>query len=913
MLQRSLYEMGVGALLGGQNMAALLAQQLQQKKKHVDIKLRGTGLVKAYRQALGFDLDARWPRQFRINELESSAAQICLDSFLVSPELPVMDALFNELMEVDGELICFRMPHVQAYMRMSAEVEPAAIVGWHLAGLATESSNTTPRRFERLVSSQSSFFSPRSFEHRPVAENHAHIGGTFGDGAVLCKLVLALADKDLSRTLSKERCPEDRFVLQRLKRARSLINTFLMIWRRGTFGVRPEEVPLQLERASNLEGQLFGRSIEIHWRTFIETIDVGSSIDSRWLVMGLSRALLGGNLETAWLWLYVSLWCSYRDSEASIQERAAVLSVISELSLLRRRLLMDGRGLRRFTERYYSPSMRGLARDSAVHKAALNQDVARRVFSQDSDQAELKIAPSGFTPKIAKALACAIDGCLDDPMRGLLPPARDGSRERFRRIREATFDRWHFCVHFSRRGDDGRAKRRAELWDEAKELLRVSSSQSIWQSVGLMGGDEERDYYFEPGNFLRGLDVAGDETKWPIEVFAPALRWLRKTHLSQGRAKGPVLSPHLSIHAGEDYAHVLSGIRHIDETVRFCEMTTGDRLGHALALGITPQQWFSRHGEALLDVDEHFDNLVWAWNAATRLASRLPLAGQVLPRLELRVRRFLRYVTWLQPTQSFFGGQSTGFSPLSGIVPSMTDLYDAWVLRRNCSHLILREDARMPLIDMRMKDGAPDHERLFAELANPRSDLPALLYLVRAQFERDHPEHSGPKVLVKAHTGERRYQDALEQQLPTSKDLLHDHDEQEDIEFMEAIQDQLLDEYEQIGLVLEANPTSNVYIGPLHVYREHPILRWNPPNSEHLKPYGPCNRFGLRRGAIPVTINTDDQGIMPTTLRTELHLMREAAVDIGASGMQADAWIDQIRLEGLEQFKRNHRPVFESR
>ncbi|MNL41748.1 adenosine deaminase [compost metagenome] len=130
---------------------------------------------------------------------------------------------------------------------------------------------------------------------------------------------------------------------------------------------------------------------------------------------------------------------------------------------------------------------------------------------------------------------------------------------------------------------------------------------------------------------------------------------------------------------------------------------------------------------------------------------------------------------------------------------------------------------------------------------------------------------------------------------------------------MEAIQDHLLDEYEQLGLVLEANPTSNVYIGPLRVYREHPLLRWNPPNPDHLRPLGPYNRFGLRRGAIPVTINTDDQGIMPTTLRTELHLMREAAVDLGASGVQADAWIDRIRLEGLEQFKRNHRPVFEPR
>lgn len=913
MLQRSLHETAVGALLGGPEMAALLARQLQHHKQHSFNRLASKHLVEACRKALRSDLDARWPRHFRLNELESIATQVCRDSFLLGPELPVLDALFDELMEVDGELICFRMPHVQAYLRMSAEVEPAAIVGWHLAGLAIESGRTDPRRFKRLVSLQNSFFGPRSFEHRPVAENHAHIGGTFGDGAVLSKLVLAVGDIDLARALGKEHFPEDRFVLPRIRRARSLVNEFLLIWRQGPFGTHPEEIPQKLERASAGDDMLLGRLTEIHWRTFVETIQVDSDIDSRWLVMALSRALLAGDLETAWLWLYVALWFTYRDPAASMQERAAVLSVISEFNLLRRRLLMDGRGLRRFTERYYSPSMRGLARNSAVLGVALDQDVARRVFVQGSDQAELKVGPDGFTPTLANALAYAIDGLQADPMRGLLPPATDGSHEEFRRARRATFDRWHFCVHFSRRGDGGRAKRRVKLWDEAKELLRVSSSHAVWHSAGLLNGDEHRDYHFEPGHFLRGLDVAGDETKWPIEVFAPALRWLRKVHLAQGRAKGPVLRPHLSVHAGEDYAHALSGIRHTDETVRFCGMTNGDRLGHALAIGISPQRWFDRHGEALLDVDEHLDNLVWAWNAATHLAARLPLAGQVLPRLELRIRRFLRHASWMTPVQSPLLAQPSASSPLPGIDPTSADLYDAWALRRNCSHLILREDPRMPLIDTRMEEGAPDYQRLLAERRSPGVDMPAMLYLMRAHFEREHPLHVGPKVLVKAHPAERRYQDALERRASTSTDLLHDHEEPEDVEFMEALQDHLLDEYEQLGLVLEANPTSNVYIGPLNSYREHPLLRWNPPNPDDLKPGGSCNRFGLRRGAIAVTVNTDDQGIMPTTLRTELHLMREAAVDLGASGMQADVWIDRIRIEGLEQFKRNHRPVFEPR
>jgi hypothetical protein len=441
----------------------------------------------------------------------------------------------------------------------------------------------------------------------------------------------------------------------------------------------------------------------------------------------------------------------------------------------------------------------------------------------------------------------------------------------------------------------------------------MASATSYWSSAGLLGGDESRDYYFEPANFLRGLDVAGDETRWPIDVFAPVLRWLRKIQLGQDGARGSVQRPHFSIHAGEDYAHPLSGLRHVDETVRFCEMSRGDRLGHALALGILPAQWFARHGEALIDVDEHLDNLIWAWHGATNLAAKLPLAMQVLPRLERRISRFIRHASWRLPVSGAGLLDSQSIPLPTDADPAPAELHEAWLLRRNCPHMLSREDPRMPLVDVRLVAGVPDHERLFEELLKPGADPAARLFLARAGREREPGQPKCRRVLLKSHPVERQYQSSLEQLSPSSTLLLHDHEEPEDIEFMEALQDHLLDEYERAGLVLEANPTSNVYISLLSDYRKHPLFRWNPPDGAELQPGRASNRFGLRRGAILVTINTDDQGIMPTTLRTELHLMREAAVDRGASGSLADKSIDKIRREGIEQFKRNHRPVFELR
>ena len=118
---------------------------------------------------------------------------------------------------------------------------------------------------------------------------------------------------------------------------------------------------------------------------------------------------------------------------------------------------------------------------------------------------------------------------------------------------------------------------------------------------------------------------------------------------------------------------------------------------------------------------------------------------------------------------------------------------------------------------------------------------------------------------------------------------------------MHALQDYLLDQYDRQGLLIEANPTSTWYIARLRGYHEHPIFRWSPPDESVLQAGGEHNRHGLRRGPMRVLVNTDDPGIMPTTLRTEYALLREAAIDLGfphrrrnLAGALARAGVDQF-------------------
>lgn len=211
--------------------------------------------------------------------------------------------------------------------------------------------------------------------------------------------------------------------------------------------------------------------------------------------------------------------------------------------------------------------------------------------------------------------------------------------------------------------------------------------------------------------------------------------------------------------------------------------------------------------------------------------------------------------------------------------------------------------------------GAPDWVRIHAARNSPSTDTAEGLYVLRAY--RDAPALMGEKkpawhvrVTVPQHGHVTRRQRDLENRDAAAiaeegrqpNRCVYDHDDAADLRFMLALQDACLERYAKLGLSIEANPTSNVYIGQLLTHSDHPIYRWNPPNPEDLEDRARFNQFGLRFKPMPVTINTDDPGMLPTTLRMEHHLMHEAAIDRGYTEQESDAWIDMVRQFGLSLF-----------
>jgi hypothetical protein len=256
------------------------------------------------------------------------------------------------------------------------------------------------------------------------------------------------------------------------------------------------------------------------------------------------------------------------------------------------------------------------------------------------------------------------------------------------------------------------------------------------------------------------------------------------------------------------------------------------------------------------------------------------VAARVLPGLQRRLDKFLHQLS-----------NGNGL-PL----PSCDVLYRSWLLRRNCplrmlsgGQLLGRPDARYWTPDLYENPGLSSSPE-FQEFRRYNS-------IARAGGE--YGKKATAMVRVKlGKVGE----------FSNGSDELRDYLGPDELDLVGAIQDMLLNQIDQRGIVIEVCPTSNLYVARLKGYEEHPVFRWRPPDPALLCPGATFNKYGLRRGPVAVCLNTDDPAIFPTTIAAEHFLIKEAAIrHHGVSRAAADNWIDEVRAIGVGLFRRTNR------
>ncbi|AIQ52939.1 hypothetical protein [Paenibacillus sp. FSL R7-0331] len=143
-------------------------------------------------------------------------------------------------------------------------------------------------------------------------------------------------------------------------------------------------------------------------------------------------------------------------------------------------------------------------------------------------------------------------------------------------------------------------------------------------------------------NFIVGLDAASLENNTPVQVFAPVFEEARDSKYDALRIVDPEgnILPRQSLfftfHAGEDFRHLISGLRRIDEVIRYCKLHAGDRIGHGIALGVDIPEWVRHNPLVIMPRGEYLDNLLWIWGVYSYTAK---LQTETLVYLERTIDR----------------------------------------------------------------------------------------------------------------------------------------------------------------------------------------------------------------------------------------------------------------------------------
>lgn len=300
--------------------------------------------------------------------------------------------------------------------------------------------------------------------------------------------------------------------------------------------------------------------------------------------------------------------------------------------------------------------------------------------------------------------------------------------------------------------------------------------------------------------WLRGVDAAANELHAGPEVFAPIFRVAHRNGLTRR-----------TFHVGEDFIHIVGGMRQIHDAVTLLNLSAGDRLGHCTAIGITPKQWLNsmphviviKRGDWMLD-------MLFAWNMLQQDSKFETLAqllereveciasqifGESIPILELREAMSQR---GLWPLNVFHALDNPSWD-------SNSELNDAW-----------REEARL--------------------VANTLScKRPAMTLL--ANWWRNE-----------AVIG------ISEQYIEVRADIIS-------AEAMLKLQQLVMEDLTRRDITVETLPTSNVRISQYRHIREHHVFRWMPTEANKIQ----------GDPMLQVSLGSDDPGIFVVDIVSEIY------------------------------------------
>lgn len=486
------------------------------------------------------------------------------------------------------------------------------------------------------------------------------------------------------------------------------------------------------------------------------------------------------------------------------------------------------------------------------------------ILNQHIISLESRIAPKDTIEKLHKKISeydrWSIQNCTD---------------EQAEQIKQIHF----YVVHFIKEPENDRAD------DEfgcrhAKKRISVKKQANVIAKL--------REKIWSVGSRIKGIDASSSEISCRPEVFAQAYRFL-KEHMPEESyqiSAGKYFNLRATYHVGEDFLDVVDGLRAIDEAIRYLNLRCGDRLGHALALGVDVEAWYEgKSNRVLISKQEHLDNIVWLYSKLRKY--NIQGFDDVKSYLEKRYDELFweiysqniyeeDYKNIIKEAADFYDKRRMqhGYHSYS-LDFSIQEYYDSWKLRGDDPYLYEKGYFYIDTSEVEEWDKYAvniSYPQNYKIRYNPKIALLYYLYHFNSKVKQ-----IGSAV--------------IEVKISTSV-----------IKAIKAVRGKLCEEIAAMGLGIETNPSSNCLIGTFQRYDKHPIIQWY--NNSLIKDEETINNCPQ----IPVSINTDDQGVFATYIENEyayMALAMEKAKDEEGNRLYKREfimdWLERIRQMGIDQ------------
>lgn len=341
--------------------------------------------------------------------------------------------------------------------------------------------------------------------------------------------------------------------------------------------------------------------------------------------------------------------------------------------------------------------------------------------------------------------------------------------------------------------------------------------------------------------WIRGIDAAADEMDTPPDTFSAAYRYARRE----------LNLPHATYHAGEDFYHLVSGIRVVCEAVDMLNLRSGDRIGHATSLGVDPLLWMkTMPGNVTPTCGEWLQDLLFSWNLLQGVREKQNL----VQRLNRDIREH-GYTIFRRPHLSpyiltrLFALRTLDARTLLRTHQDATDYIHSSQYAKNTSSPINEADL-VHVIHRHLKSVEPfEYEKQLVHKAYLQETTEVMELLVNW--------HSNPDTWKES---ERRIE------VPTDYFTLDE---------LTSLQQLAMAKLVNKGIVVETLPTSNLRIGQYKEIGQHHSLRWLGMDAAEGDP------------PLQLVLGTDDPGVFSTDIKAEFYHLFASLHKRGLNRQQA--------------------------